>query len=279
MNVWFLLAFVIGLSLAVYAHHESSRAAYLRAKAREINLRVSESSEVLSSNPAISESTSTEKIERNNINNNSGEDQMLTSMIDPNWRKKWGSLSTEFNEMEATNILEQYEMDLLQDNEDFANVKIKATDEIEFTDNPQQKDILEVQLDQDAIQFLKQISGGTNVKDVTIFNDDALLEQCEMYLGNDVIDSANENYNGTTSLIGGNHSHGVYFMHGTITLKYDDVLVRIEDSTESKIISNERLKNMNVNDKVLCQLIFNENGWNCVRVWLAEEEEQLPEAV
>ncbi|MGI2295646.1 hypothetical protein [Paenibacillus sp. GXUN7292] len=116
--------------------------------------------------------TYTENIEgKMNIDNNS-DYQMLISVIDPKWRNKWGNLSTEFNGMEAADIIEQYEMDLLQDNEDFANVKIKAPDEIEFNDNPQRNDLIEVQLDQDAIQFLKQISGETNVKDFTLFEED-----------------------------------------------------------------------------------------------------------
>ncbi len=98
MNVWYILAGCLALSLVVYAHHESSRAAYYRAKARELQLRTEERNEKELEAMSTSNSLVVELEEEHNTFNNKP-NHFDKQLVDDRDEKKSEALSTTSNSL------------------------------------------------------------------------------------------------------------------------------------------------------------------------------------
>ncbi|MEF3304168.1 hypothetical protein [Paenibacillus sp. GYB003] len=155
--IWFFIGGAIVVALLVYAHHESSRAAYYRAKAREIQLRneattrseqepVSKSNlrtvkdeveEVWKQDVLIEEDSSPTFIQRRRkgITQQVGQHEVESSAenvsqdatveehsLPPFIQRRQKSISQQFDERDAAMIIDYHELESGQDYEDFLHL-------------------------------------------------------------------------------------------------------------------------------------------------------------
>jgi len=262
--LWFFIGGAIVVVLLVYASHESSRAAFFRAKAREIECRTQ--------GQLVIDVPSSSGFVRG--------------------RNRHETLSRRFDERISSDVVMQHE----NEEEDLYDHhvrkgKISSSEASVFEDasmDPisRSSELKSIDLDMSAMSFLKQIgakvpspihSESEEIIDMDKSNPE-VFEQPRPNAGTSLVVQESIQVPSVTVdrvpffrevslLLYMKVKSGTYFISGQIIEKYADDFCRISDGTGTKFLSHERFSTLNLDDIVICQIEVRKSAWECLQVW------------
>jgi len=265
--LWFFIVGAIVVVLVVYASYESSRAAFFRAKAREIEYRTHGQLVI---------------------------DVPSSDATRGRYRRE--SLSRQFDERVSRDVVFQHEDE--EENYERRNVSgrmrfSEPEEEGTFVDPISKPSELEsVVLDESAISFLNQIGvkapGPINSDNEEFMNmDNSITPEYPVYP-----DTTDETslvvqetiqvpfhsvdrvpfFSEVSLLLCQKVKSGTHYISGQIIEKYADDFCRISDGTGTKILAHARFLNFKLDDVVICQVEVKKSGWDCLHVWKRDVE-------
>jgi len=249
--LWTLCGIVFAGCMLVYAYYEASKAAYYRARTREIEFH------------------------REWFDRDANPTAAAHTLPAQRFRREW-----------AENVFDES-----TPSEQIFNTGEGGTKpEEEGTSLPQQvhkPELQPVELDDNAITFLNVLSpmvskeGSPTLEEELLPKQERAAEpkqiespalkqtqiQAVMSIPMTMGDKPPQFSEVSLLLYQKNPKPGVYYISGQIVEVFDTELCKISDGTGLKIISHKSLMYCGLNDVVMCQIEIKKKSWECLKVW------------